>query len=95
MNALLPRLIRLTYRREKISSFIVIVGTVDAVMGGVSERWTLLSFGVLVIALAIILRVVQGQRERAVPLEETPQRYLPPSPSEAPLPPLRSRKHRY
>jgi hypothetical protein len=46
MNALLPRILKAAYRKEPISSFIVIVGAVDAVIGGVGERWSLLSFGI-------------------------------------------------
>ncbi|MDY7015035.1 MAG: hypothetical protein SVX43_15855 [Cyanobacteriota bacterium] len=93
MNALLPRFVKLAYRKEPISSFILILGAVDAVIGGVGERWTLLSFGLLIVMLGIIVRVSQSQR-RAVPQEERARRYLPPSSPDTPLPPLTSRKHR-
>lgn len=94
MNALLPRFVKLAYRKEPISSFILIVGAVDAVIGGVGERWTLLSFGLLIVMLGIVVRVAQSQRARVVPVEERARRYLPPSSSESPLPTLTSRKHR-
>ena len=94
MNALLPRFVKLAYRKEPISSFLLILGAVDAVIGGVGERWTLLSFGLLVVMLGIIVRVAQKERDRAVPQEERARRYLPPSPPETPLPPLTSRRHR-
>ncbi|MDY6785934.1 MAG: hypothetical protein SW833_25865 [Cyanobacteriota bacterium] len=93
MNALLPSFVKLAYRKEPISSFILIVGAVDAVIGGVGERWTLLSFGLLVVMLGMIARVTQRERDRGLPQEERARRYLPPSPPEPPLPPLASRRH--
>lgn len=45
MNALWPRVLRSAYRREPIVSFVVTVGIVDAVIGGVSSSVSLLSFG--------------------------------------------------
>ncbi|MEC4851184.1 MAG: hypothetical protein SAJ12_09240 [Jaaginema sp. PMC 1079.18] len=82
------------YRKEPISSFILIVGLVDAVMGGMGERWTLLGFGATLIALGIVVRFLQAQRVPTTPSDEPARRYLPPSPAPQPLPPLSSKKRR-
>ena len=93
INALFPRFLKSAYRREPISSFIVIVGIVDAVIGGVGERWTLLSFGLVIILIAAILRWWQGQKAQAIVTEEASRRFLPPSSSRTPLPTLKTKKH--
>jgi len=96
MDAFLPRMWKSLYRKEPISSFILIVGLVDAVMGGVGERWTLLGFGVMLIMVGIVTRFLQTQKQGSVapPEEQRARRYLPPSPSPQPLPPLSSKKRR-
>jgi hypothetical protein len=94
MNALLPRFLRSAYRKEPISSFILIVGGVDAVIGGVGERWSLLSVGMLIVILGMILRWKQSQRSEAMATEEIPRRFLPPSSNHNPLPLLTSEKQR-
>ena len=94
MNALWPRFLKLAYRKEPISSFILIVGAVDAVIGGVGERWTLLSFGLTVILIAALMRWWQVQRAQTVLAEEAPRHFLPPGSSRPPLPTLTSEKHR-
>ncbi len=94
MNALWPRFLKLAYRKEPISSFILIVGAVDAVIGGVGERWTLLSFGLTVILIAALMRWWQVQRAQTALVEEAPRHFLPPGSSRSPLPTLTSKKHR-
>lgn len=95
MDAFLPRMWKSLYRKEPISSFILIVGLVDAVMGGVGERWSLLGFGTLLIVIGIVTRFLQAQQQEPIaPREEKARRYLPPSPSPEPLPPLTSKKRR-
>jgi len=93
MNALFPRLMKSLYRREPISSFILIVGTVDAVIGGVGDRLTLFGFGLTVILLGVVVRWWQNQ-PAFQPAEKRSQRYLPPSSSPQPLPTLESKKRR-
>ena len=93
MNALLPRFVKLAYRKEPISSFVLIVGAVDAVIGGVGGRWTLLSLGMTTVLIAILLRWWQTQKAQAVP-QETARHFLPPSSSSTPLPLLTSEKRR-
>lgn len=94
MNILLPRVLRTLYRKEPISSFILVVGAVDAVMGGVGQRWSLFSFGLLIVSLSIILRWLQVQKAQPIITEEKPRRYLPPTPSTMPLPLLTHNKSR-
>jgi hypothetical protein len=94
MNALLPRFLKVAYRKEPISSFILIVGAVDAVIGGVGSRWSLLSLGMMMVILAVLLRWWQMQKSQAIVAEEAPRRYLPPSSSRTPLPMLSSQKQR-
>ncbi|MBE9125969.1 MULTISPECIES: hypothetical protein [unclassified Coleofasciculus] len=90
MNAIGPRFFKLAYRKEPISSFIIIVGAVDAVIGGVGERWSLLSFGLLMVMLAIAVRWWQTQKREEELVEQPVTHYLPSSPSRPPLPMLNS-----
>ncbi|HEY9600303.1 MAG TPA: hypothetical protein V6C85_01745 [Allocoleopsis sp.] len=92
MNALWPRFLRAAYRKEPISSFIVLVGAVDAVIGGAGERWSLLTFGLMMVLLAIALRWWQTQRRETELAEQPVTHYLPPTPSRAPLPVLPATK---
>lgn len=94
MNAFFPRFLKTVYRKEPISSFIFVVGTVDAVIGGVGERWTLLSSGLMVVLLSVILRCLHTQKNQPLVTEEPPRRYLPLSPMRSPLPVLTNDKPR-
>lgn len=88
MNAAFVRILRSAYRKEPISSFILIVGAVDAVIGGVGDRGSLLAFGVGAVGLAIALRWLIVQRHAPETPAEAAQYYLPPQPSRPPLPSL-------
>jgi len=94
MNALWPRILKSAYRKEPISSFIVIVGAVDAVIGGVGERWSLLSFGIMMVMFAIVLRWWQSQRREAELAEQPVTHFLPPSSSRPALPMLSTTKRK-
>ena len=94
MNALLPRFLKVAYRKEPISSFVVIVGSVDAVIGGVGESSSLLSFGVIMVILAIILRWWQSQRKESQLAEQPVTRFLPPTSSRPPLPSIPTKQQR-
>ena len=48
MNPLIVKLFKSTYRKEPISSFVVILGITDAVIGGVAGQISLFSIGLLV-----------------------------------------------
>lgn len=94
MNLLWPRLLKSAYRREPISSFAIIVGAVDAVIGGVDERWSLLAFGLGTVGVAIALRWWQIQR-RQTELTEQPAKYFLPSHSSRPALPMLSSAKRH
>jgi hypothetical protein len=94
MNILLPRFLKSAYRKEPISAFILIVGVVDMVIGGVGQRWTLLSVGLMIALIAAITRWLQGQKVKAIPLERSPRYFLPPAASRDPLPMLINEKNR-
>ncbi|HEY9876696.1 MAG TPA: hypothetical protein V6D12_24945 [Candidatus Obscuribacterales bacterium] len=87
MNVLWTRFFRSAYRKEPISSFVVIVGSVDAVIGGLDQRWSLLSLGVGTVAVAIALRWWQFQR-RQTELSEQPAKYFLPATSSRPALPM-------
>ena len=92
MNALWHRFFKSAYRKEPISSFIIIVGVVDAMIGGFGERWTLLSFGLMMVVLAAALRWWQAQRRESELSEQPVTHFLPPSSSRPPLPMLSATK---
>lgn len=94
MNALLPRILKAAYRKEPISSFIVIVGVVDAVIGGVGERWSLLSFGLVMVMLSVAIRWWQTQRRDTELADQPVTHYLPPSSSRPVVPMLSPTKRR-
>lgn len=79
MNASLPRFFKSVYRKEPISSFLLTIGVVDAVMGGFDDSWSLLLFGLGTIGVAIALRLwlLQQRRPEEPPEPAAPQRYLP------------------
>ena len=94
MNTLLPRFLKSVYRREPISTFIFIIGAVDALLGGFGERWTLLSLGLLLVVSSAAVRWLQVQKAQNFVSQQGSRRYLPPSSSQTPLPTLKSEKHR-
>lgn len=96
MNAAFVRIIRSAYRKEPISSFILIVGAIDALIGGVGDRGSLLAFGIGTVGLAIALRWLIIQRHTPEIPAESAQYYLPPQPTRSPLPNLSAgnKKHR-
>ncbi|HIK14340.1 MAG TPA: hypothetical protein IGS53_03425 [Leptolyngbyaceae cyanobacterium M33_DOE_097] len=77
------------YRREPIIAFAVTIGAVDAVLGGVSQQYSLLWFGLGLSGVAIALRWWQSQQviERREPVRSA-QFLLPPQSSSNSLPML-------
>lgn len=95
MNHLLfPRLINRAYRKEPITAFVFTVGLVDAIIGGVGERWSLLSLGLLVAGISIALRWWQGYQKREIIDRKVTSRYLTSSDAPRPLPPLQKMQRR-
>ena len=85
MTPLLPRFLRTAYRKEPVSSFILIMAAVDVAIGGVGEWWSLVSVGILLALLAGGVRWWQGQKIAAIPVAPKPRRYLPPARQPLPL----------
>ncbi|MEB3360261.1 MAG: hypothetical protein VKK04_26290 [Synechococcales bacterium] len=83
------------YRREPLSSFILTVGIVDAVIGGVDLQTSLFLLGVGLMGVAIALRWWKLRHRPDVVLPNRPtMRYLPEHSSRPHLPPLNSpRQH--
>ncbi|MDY7020021.1 MAG: hypothetical protein SWJ54_01500 [Cyanobacteriota bacterium] len=94
MNALWLRMLKSSYRKEPIVSFIITIGAVNAVIGGVGASWSLLSFGLGTVGVAMVLRWWQSQRFNESSPETVAEYSLPPSPSRQPLPPLASKRKR-
>lgn len=87
------RMLKSIYRREPITSFAVTIGVVDAAIGGLSQHWSLLTFGLGTAAVGVALRLWQMQRQ--VPLEQpnhSPVHVLPPRSSRQSLPMLTASK---
>lgn len=95
MNATLPKLLKSAYRREPLPSFLITIGVVNAVIGGFDERWSLFTFGLGTVGVAIALRWWLIQQRRPEPSEPVVQHYLPPRSSDPALPMLSvSKKNR-
>lgn len=94
MNAALHRVLKSVYRKEPISSFILTMGAVDVAIGGIGSHWSLFSFGLGIVSVAIVLRWWQLQRLQEPESEPAPEPsdyfYLPPSQSPPALPKLRT-----
>jgi hypothetical protein len=93
MLTILPKFVRRIYRKEPISSFILIVGAVDALMGGLEGKWDLFSFGAVILFFALGIRWWYLQNGEVKSLDKMPKRYLPPSSSSQPLPVLVKEKN--
>jgi len=52
-NLLWPRFLKKAYRQEPITSFIFTAAAVDVIIGVLGQRWTLLSLGATIMAIAI------------------------------------------
>ena len=69
--------LRSIQRKEPISAFILTMGAVDIVMGGVAGYMTLMALGVGTVGVAIALRWRLTQSRRSfTPPEAAPVRYL-------------------
>lgn len=85
MSQTLTQMFKLAYRKEPISNFVLIVGAVDAVIGGVGNHVSLLGLGLSLVGVAIALRWQAVQRRQAVQMDsdfsiDAPVRYLPAAP---------------
>jgi hypothetical protein len=86
MNAIFPTVLKRLYRKEPISSFIIIIGAVDAVLGGVNEIGTLMILGLLTSGAAIGYRWWSIQQAESKSDRQSKQLYLPSQSDRTPLP---------
>ena len=94
MNATLPPVLKRLYRKEPISGFLIIVGAVDTVLGGVNEIGTLMIFGLLTSGISLGYRWWCIQQAKTKLDFQSKQLYLPPSSNRNPLPTLDRRDRR-
>jgi hypothetical protein len=93
MNILWPRFLRSAFRREPISSFLLIVGGVDLAIGGFSGSGGLAFLGLMMTGGALGLRWWQMQRvQKSMQPEQVAQLSLPPQSSQSQMPMLSIRK---
>ncbi|MDZ8224627.1 hypothetical protein [Nostoc sp. ChiVER01] len=88
MNAVLPRFLKLTYRKEPLISVLMTMGAIDALIGGLNDSWSLFAFGLGTTGIALAFKLWRLQQRRPLPEEPVVQHYLPPRSSSAPLPML-------
>ena len=94
MNAIFPPVLRRLYRKEPISSFLIVVGAVDAVLGGVNQVGTLMILGLLTSGASLGYRWWCIQQAETKLDFKSKQLYLPPSSNHHPLPNLDRRDRR-
>ncbi|MEH1825949.1 hypothetical protein [Nostoc sp.] len=89
MNAVLPRFLKSTYRKEPIISVLMTMGAMDALIGGLNDSWSLFAFGLGTAGIALGFKLWRFQQRRPLPEEPVVQHYLPSrSSSSTPLPML-------
>lgn len=92
MNPLFAKLLRVIYRKEPISGFILLFGITDALLGSFQGRWSLFSLGLVIAIMGILMRWLQGQKKVSTVPKKSARYRLPPSTAAIPLPPLSSKK---
>lgn len=92
MNALWPKIFKTAYRKDPVVSFVITVGAVDAVIGGLGASWSLFGLGMGTLGVAIILRFSLLKRSHIDP-PPVPEYYLPPNSSRPQLPNLSRNKN--
>jgi hypothetical protein len=88
MNRVWTRILKPSYRKEPISSFVLTVGAVDAVIGGVGDRWPLMALGLGTAGVALALRWWMMRQRRVKTTGRASIYYLPAQPSRPQLPDL-------
>lgn len=92
MNSVWLRVVRSTYRRERVVSFVCTTGVVEAAIGGLNEDGSLLTLGLGSIGVAIALRFWQQHRQSARFIERAPVYTLPASDARPKLPELKHKR---
>lgn len=88
MNASWPRFLKSLYRREPLPSVVITMGAVDAVIGGLNGRPSLLGFGLSIAGLALAGYWWSRHRQAESTYPRAPVYILPDRASRPPLPML-------
>lgn len=98
MNRVWTRSLRSVYRQEPISSFVLTIGAINALIGGTQSDQVLMLVGLSIVVAAIGLRWwINGQnnrKQRGQSFQAPPMRYLPDRSSHQSLPTLTAAKKR-
>lgn len=74
------------YQKEPISSFLIVLGLIQVVIGGVDCKWNLFSLGLGLVLGAFVVRWSQVRKYRLDREKVMPRRYLSSSRTSQPLP---------
>ena len=74
------------YQKEPISSFLIVLGLIQVVIGGVDCKWNLFSLGLGLVLGAFVVRWSQVRKYRVDREKILPRRYLSSSKTVQPLP---------
>ncbi|MBW4563175.1 MAG: hypothetical protein KME32_18905 [Mojavia pulchra JT2-VF2] len=88
MNAVLPRLLKSSYRKEPLISVLITMGIVDALIGGLDDSWSLFAFGLGIAGISLGFKLWRIQQRRPLSEEPVVQHYLPSRSSSPTLPML-------
>ena len=83
MNPINPRFLSSVYRKEPIPSFLVTIGLVNAIIGGLNDRTGLFSLGLATVGGAILWRWRLQQKPTAQ-IQPKSQIYLTAASSDVP-----------
>ncbi len=88
MNVVLPRFLKSFYRKEPLISMLITMGSVDALIGGLDDSWSLFAFGLGTAGVTLAYRWWRIQQRRPIPEDPVVQHYLPSHSSSPTLPML-------
>ncbi|BAW95289.1 hypothetical protein NIES970_01920 [[Synechococcus] sp. NIES-970] len=94
MARLNRRTVKRLYRKEPVSSFLIVMGLIEVVIGGVDEQWGLFVVGLGFVLGAIAIRWSRIRRDPQDFKQVLSRRYLPSSEMNVPLPHLAREKQR-
>ncbi|KAM3093895.1 hypothetical protein ACKFKF_28160 [Phormidesmis sp. 146-12] len=87
-------MLKSVYKKEPITGFVIIAGSVDVAIGGIDSNTSLVVFGLSAVGIALALRWWHLQRRSPESSARGAVYALPPASSHAALPPLTVSKKR-
>lgn len=88
MNIISPRFLKSFYRKEPLVSILITMGSVDALIGGLDDSWSLFFFGLGTAGVSLAYKWWRVQQRPPLPEEPVVQYYLPSNSSSPSLPML-------